>query len=712
MKEHDRCCLLQHSYAMHNADITALSSQPAAAAVWAPAATLAVRHVSIALTTTSLVGASTSQFSRRSSAAGKAVLQARRRFSSHLTGRPSWTPPPPLCSSAPACSTRLCRPSFAVRASAAAAAVTSPPPQPAAAQTFPASSAVSDSMEALFAEALKKAFPDMDVEPSVAVCQNTTYGDYQCNNAMGLFGRLKKERPGEYKNPQVVAKAILDALPESKMIEKTSIAGAGFINVTVSKQWVAEYVMQMVRQGVQAWAPKINYSRCLVDFSSPNIAKEMHVGHLRSTILGETLARLLKFCGADVLRRNHFGMLIEYLFERSPDFLSQEAETAVGDLMALYKASKLKFDADEEFRKRAQLAVVKLQSGEPAIREAWKRICDVSRNEFDQLYMRLDVQLEEKGESFYNPYIPAVLEELKQKGLAEISEGALCVFNTKISKVPLIVQKSDGGFNYASTDLACIKYRVEEEKANWVVYVTDVGQKPHFDMVFDTAKRAGWIQEGVRIDHVGFGLVLGEDGKRFRTRSTEVVRLVDLLDEAKKRCKDQLIERGKDKELTPEELEDAAEALGYGAVKYMDLHQSRTTNYTFSFDRMLDLKGNTAVYLMYAYVRIASIVRKAPRDISLLKEENSIALKTPSEVALAMLLIRFTEVVKVVVDELHPHKLCEYLYDVSGAFTEFYTECKVLGSDEEDSRLLLCEATAMVMRQCFELLGIRRLERL
>ncbi|KAH9762659.1 Arginine--tRNA ligase [Citrus sinensis] len=504
-------------------------------------------------------------------------------------------------------------------------------------------------------------------------------------------------------------------LPPSEMIESCSVAGPGFVNVVLSKNWMAKNIQKMLVDGIETWAPKLRVKKAVVDFSSPNIAKEMHVGHLRSTIIGDSLARMLEFSNVEVLRRNHvgdwgtqFGMLIEYLFEKFPN--SEDAnETAIGELQEFYRRSKNRFDSDPAFKERAQQAVVRLQSGEPKYHEAWAQICEISRKEFDKVYKRLRVDLEEKGESFYNPYIPGVIDELSKQGLVEESQGARVIFIEGVN-IPLIIVKSDGGFNYASTDLAALWYRLNEEKAEWIIYVTDVGQQLHFDMVFSAAKRAGWLSADdstyPKASHVGFGLVLGEDGKRLRTRFSEVVRLVDLLDEAKNRSKAVLIERGKDKEWTEEELEQTAEAVGYGAAKYFDLKNNRLTNYTFSFDQMLNDKGNTAVYLLYAHARICSIIRKSGKDIEELKKTGSLVLDHADERALGLHLLHFSEVIEEALTNLLPNVVCEYLYNLSEYFTRFYSNCQVVGSAEETSRLLLCEATATVMRKCFHLLGI------
>ncbi|CAN0901453.1 Arginine--tRNA ligase, chloroplastic/mitochondrial [Linum grandiflorum] len=567
----------------------------------------------------------------------------------------------------------------------------------------------------VFELSLNTTFPDeADVEPQVAASAGN-FGDYQCNNAMKIFSKLRAKSGNQFRAPRAVGEAIMGNLPQTEMIESTSVAGPGFVNVVLSAKWMAKCIQNMLLDGIDTWSPKLSIKKAVVDFSSPNIAKEMHVGHLRSTIIGDTIARMLEFSQVDVLRRNHvgdwgtqFGMLIEHLFEQFPNF-EDVNEAAIGDLQGFYKASKQRFDADSEFKERAQRAVVRLQGGEQRYRDAWEQICAISRMEFDSVYDRLNVELEEKGESFYNPFIPSVIEGLTNQGLVKESEGARVIFLEGFT-IPLIVVKSDGGYNYASTDLTALWYRLNEEKAEWIIYVTDVGQNQHFEMVFKAAKIAGWLptepNKYPKTSHVGFGLVLGEDGKRFRTRSTEVVRLVELLDDAKKRSKKALIERGKDEEWTEEELDQIAEAIGYGAVKYADLKNNRTTNYTFSFDQMLNDKGNTAVYLLYAHARICSIIRKSGKDVEELKKTGTLLLEKEEERVLALHLLRFSEIVEEACTTLLPSVLCEYLYNLSENFSKFYNNCQVIGSDEETSRLLLCEATAIVMRKCFFLLGI------
>lgn len=389
-----------------------------------------------------------------------------------------------------------------------------------------------DELTRLFAVAISKAFPTVDVPPEVASCNNPKFGDYQCNNAMALFGRMKGKE-GAPPNPRATAQAILDALPASPLIEETSLAGPGFINVRINKKFLASHIRDMLAHpnGLKSWAPpSMSGLKVVVDFSSPNVAKEMHVGHLRSTIIGDTIANALEFSGADVLRLNHigdwgtqFGMLIQYITEKREGGLNASMDDDVSDLQVLYRAAKARFDEEDDFKTRSREAVTKLQSGNPDSLAAWKSICDASRKEFEKIYKRLGVTLKERGESFYNPMLDDVVNDLIERNVAEISDGATCVF-VEGENIPLIVKKSDGGYGYASTDMAALKQRINDEKADWIIYVTDHGQAQHFQLVFKAANKAGYLPSDrkIRIDHVGFGLVLGEDGKKFRSRSGDV----------------------------------------------------------------------------------------------------------------------------------------------------------------------------------------------
>ena len=580
-----------------------------------------------------------------------------------------------------------------------------------------------DELRALFHSAISAAFPSLgtDFDVLVAACNNPANGDYQCNNAMPLFGRLKGVE-GAPKNPRAVAETIVANLPQNTVIDEVSLAGPGFINIKLDKKFLSDRTTELLLspEGLKTWAPsKFQGMKVVVDFSSPNVAKEMHVGHLRSTIIGDTISKTLEFCGADVLRLNHigdwgtqFGMLIQYISEKRPEGLNAASDEDVADLQVLYRAAKQRFDEEEEFKTRSREAVKELQDGKEEYVQAWTRICDASRREFEKIYNRLGVTIEERGESFYNPFLGEVVGDLLDRDIAVISDGAACVF-VDCQKIPLIVRKSDGGYGYASTDMAALRHRINEEHADWIIYVTDSGQSVHFQMVFEAAQKAGYIPKDreVRIDHVPFGLVLGEDGKKFRSRSGDVVRLVELLDEAKERCKSTIKERRPD--ISDEELDNSSSAMGYGAVKYADLKSHRTTNYRFSFDEMLSLQGNTAVYLLYAHARINSIFTKSGRDPQeLLAQGKQVSIEHDAEAALAKHIGRFPEAVEAALHELAPNRITDYLYDLSGVFNQFYTECKVVGSPEEDSRLLLAYAAALVMRQCFSLLGITPLFRI
>jgi arginyl-tRNA synthetase len=475
-------------------------------------------------------------------------------------------------------------------------------------------------------------------------------------------------------------------------------------------------------------APTKHPQQVIVDFSAPNIAKEMHVGHLRSTIIGDSIARVQEFMGHDVLRLNHvgdwgtqFGMLITHLKEACPEALEAGGKVDIGDLVAFYKEAKNRFDTDDDFKTRSREAVVSLQSGEPTARKAWEALCEQSRQEFQKLYDRLDITIQERGESFYNPFLPDVVKDLAQQGLLVEDQGAQVVFvdgftNKDGDPLPLIIQKTDGGYNYATTDLAAIRYRTQQDGAERVLYVVDAGQGNHFAQVFQVAAKAGWIPAGVELTHVPFGVVQGEDGKKFKTRSGETIRLKDLLDEAVSRARTDLETRiqAEERDETEAFIQDVAEAVGIGAVKYADLSQNRTSNYIFSFDKMLALQGNTAPYMLYAYVRVQGISRKGDIDFDHLPAEARIHLEDDSEFALARHLLQLDEVLGEVAQELYPNRLCQYLFELSQKFNQFYDRCSVLQAKEPQrtSRLLLCDLTAKTLKLGLMLLGIRVLERM
>jgi arginyl-tRNA synthetase len=557
---------------------------------------------------------------------------------------------------------------------------------------------------------------------NVTECSNPSLGDYQCNSAMQIFAELKKNGDATFSNPRALAEAIVEAVNNKNgLFASTSVAGPGFINVTFSTSHLAQQLAHTVHDAedgkvtILARKDTLPARKAVVDFSSPNIAKEMHVGHLRSTIIGETICRTLESIGVETVRLNHvgdwgtqFGMLLTHLSDKT------DTDFEIRDLQAFYKESKLRFDSDEEFKLRSQAAVVKLQAGDEEMTVKWKQICEVSRQEFEEIYRLLDIKIEERGESFYNSMIPDVLDELIQKNIAVTNDGALCIFQEKDSP-PLICRKSDGGFNYASTDLAAMRHRIKDVRADWIIYVTDMGQSRHFEAIFDAAKRADWLNEGqetsVRLDHVSFGLVMGEDGKRFRTRSGDTVPLKSLLSEAQSRCLESLQSR-ENNNMDKDKLEEAARIMGISAVKYADLHNNRTTNYTFSYDRMLDLKGNTAVYLLYTHARISSILDRAGDEDFSSFDEDELVLTDEKERRLALTILKLPDTIDSVIQDLLPSRLCDYTYSLCVAFNEFYGACKVIGDEREKPRLILCHATALSLRRAFYILGIEPLYRL
>lgn len=574
-----------------------------------------------------------------------------------------------------------------------------------------------------FIQALTAAFGSdlADTDPMVVPASNPKFGDYQSNVALSLAKPLGKP-------PRAIAEALVKQLDIGDLCQPPTIAGPGFINLSLKSDYLETQLSAIQADPRLGVAPAKQPQRAIVDFSSPNIAKEMHVGHLRSTIIGDCIARILEFREHDVLRLNHvgdwgtqFGMLITYLQEAYPTALTTADVLELGDLVTFYRKAKQRFDTDEAFRDASRREVVKLQAGAEDSRRAWQLLCEQSRREFQRIYDLLDVELTERGESFYNPLLPDVVKDLEDSGLLEESEGAKCVFlegftNKEGNPLPLIVQKSDGGYNYATTDLAALRYRIEQDGAQRIIYVTDAGQANHFAQVFQVARRAGWLTEDVAIEHVPFGLVLGEDGKKLKTRSGETVRLRDLLDEAISRARDDLETRFQEegRQETEEFKANAAKAVGIGAVKYADLSQNRTSNYIFSFDKMLSLKGNTAPYMLYAYVRVQGISREGGIDLAQLGAEGKILLREEAELVLGKHLLQLSEVLREVEQDLLPNRLCQYLYELSQKFNQFYEQCPVLKAEEpvRTSRLGLCYLTARTLKLGLSLLGMQVLERM
>ncbi|XP_072002031.1 arginine--tRNA ligase, cytoplasmic isoform X1 [Engystomops pustulosus] len=581
-------------------------------------------------------------------------------------------------------------------------------------------------LQEIFGRAIRASYPELVNAPlAVTPSQQPKFGDYQCNSAMAMTQMLKAR--GEKVSPIEIANKIVKNLPENNLIEKTEIAGPGFINVHIQKNFVSKQLTKLLVNGVQP--PVIGeQKRVVVDFSSPNIAKEMHVGHLRSTVIGDSICRLFEFVGHDVLRLNHlgdwgtqFGMLIAHLQDKFPNYLS--VSPPIGDLQSFYKESKKRFDEEEEFKKRAYQCVVQLQSHSPDIIKAWNLICDVSRKEFQKIYDCLDIRIIDRGESYYQDKMVQVIKEFEEKGLVEVDEGRKVVFPPGCS-IPLTIEKSDGGFTYDTSDLAAIKQRLVEERADIIIYVVDSGQGIHLQNVFSAAQMIGWFDPKVtRVEHAGFGVVLGEDKKKFKTRSGDTVRLIDLLEEGLKRSMDKLKDKERDKVLTPEELDAAQKAVAFGCIKYADLSHNRMNDYIFSFDKMLDDRGNTAAYLLYAFTRIRSIARLAnisDEQLHKAAQDTEIGLQHEKEWKLGKCILRFPEILQKILDDLLLHTLCDYLYELATTFTEFYDNCYCVEKDRQTGqivkvnmgRMLLCDATAAVMAKGFDILGIKPVQRM
>ena len=574
-------------------------------------------------------------------------------------------------------------------------------------------------------EALEKGFgselssqPQL-LKPELTQSTQPQFGHYQCNNALKLAKALGK-------NPREIAQEIVKLFNSkggATMIQKVEIAGPGFINLTLSNEFLSREIQQLL-QDPNFGVPKAKErKRVIVEFSSPNIAKELHVGHLRSTIIGDALARLFEFLGYEVLRLNHigdwgtqFGMLIAFMKRFQPEFFAGKKTADLSQLMAWYRESKKYFDADPEFKKQAQLEVVSLQGGDEASLEAWEMICDISRRAFQEIYQLLDVKIVERGESFYNPYLPGVIADLGKKGLITISDGAKCVFLEGFTSrdgtpLPMIVQKSDGGYNYDTTDMAAMRYRIEKDGADRIIIVTDAGQSLHFQMLEKVCEKAGYLDPAkVHFDHVRFGVVLGPDGKKFKTRSGETEKLIDLIYEAIAHAK--IIFKERLPLASDKEIEELATILGVDAIKYADLSCHRLKDYVFSYERMLRFEGNTAAFLLYAYVRINGIKRKVHKDVDSLIGHVTMHLEEPAEIDLALHLRRFGETLDAMSRDLLPNRLCEYLYELAEKFHIFFRDCRVEGSEQENSRLLLCEATGRILCKGLEILGLKTLERM
>ncbi|WP_318364211.1 arginine--tRNA ligase [Enterobacter sp.] len=565
-------------------------------------------------------------------------------------------------------------------------------------------------------QALIAAGAPADCEPQVRQSAKVQFGDYQANGVMAVAKKLGMP-------PRQVAEQVLTHLDLSGIAGKVEIAGPGFINIFLEPAFLAAQVDQALasdRLGVSRPAPQT----VVVDYSAPNVAKEMHVGHLRSTIIGDASVRTLEFLGHNVIRANHvgdwgtqFGMLIAFLELKQQE---NAGEMALADLEEFYRAAKTHYDADEAFAERARNYVVKLQSGDEYCREMWRKLVDITMTQNQITYERLNVTLTRKdvmGESLYNPMLPGIVADLKEKGLAVESEGATVVFldeykNKEGEPMGVIIQKKDGGYLYTTTDIACAKYRYETLHADRVLYYIDSRQHQHLMQAWTIVRKAGYVPDSVPLEHHMFGMMLGKDGKPFKTRAGGTVKLADLLDEALERARRLVAEKNPD--MPADELEKLANAVGIGAVKYADLSKSRTTDYIFDWDNMLAFEGNTAPYMQYAYTRVLSVFRKAGLDESTLSDA-PVILTEDREVQLAARLMQFEETLTVVAREGTPHVMCTYLYDLAGLFSGFYEHCPILSAENEttrQSRLKLALLTAKTLKLGLDTLGIETVERM
>ncbi len=552
--------------------------------------------------------------------------------------------------------------------------------------------------------------------PTIQV-ENTrdrTHGDFASNIAMMLA------KPARMK-PRDLAQKLIEALPSDASISKVEIAGPGFLNFFQNSSALAQRLDAALADAHLCVSKAGPAQRVVVDLSSPNLAKEMHVGHLRSTIIGDAVARVLEFLGDEVIRQNHvgdwgtqFGMLLAYL-EENP----AAAETELSDLEQFYRAAKQRFDESTEFAEHARALVVKLQAGDPECLRLWTRFNEISLSHCQKVYDRLNVKLtpdDVKGESAYNAELGDIVASLRAKGLLSESNGAQCVFldefkNAEGNPLPVIVQKAGGGYLYATTDLASMRYRSQQLRADRALYFVDQRQALHFQMAFEVARRAGFVDGAMQLEHMGFGTMNGADGRPFKTRDGGTVKLVDLLDEAELRAYD--LVKGKNPDLDEGELRRIARAVGIGAVKYADLSKHRTSDYSFNFEQMLSFEGNTAPYLLYAYTRVASVFRKLGTGMDELS--GSIQLESEPEQALGTKLAQFSEVLNGVAEKGVPHVLCSYLYDLAGLFSSFYEHCPILSAESESikqSRLRLAALTGKTLKQGLELLGLETLERM
>ena len=575
-------------------------------------------------------------------------------------------------------------------------------------------------IQSILSEKIKQAMiaagADEQCEALVRQSGKVQFGDYQANGIMPAAKKLGL-------NPREFAQSVLDKAELQDIAEKTEIAGPGFINIFLKDSWLADNISRAVQD------PKLGVHNpekqtVVVDYSSPNVAKEMHVGHLRSTIIGDAVVRTLEFLGNNVIRANHvgdwgtqFGMLIAYLEKMENEHAS---EMELSDLEAFYRAAKKHYDEDPVFAEKARNYVVKLQSGDEYCRTMWQKLVKITMQQNQHNYDRLNVTLTDKdvmGESLYNPMLPGIVEDLKKQGLAVEDDGSLVVYldefkNKDGDPMGVIVQKKDGGFLYTTTDIAAAKYRYETLKAHRALVFSDTRQSQHMQQAWLITRKAGYVPDSFQLEHKNFGMMLGKDGKPFKTRSGDTVKLADLLDEAIERAG--VLISQKSTALSEQEKADVIEAVGIGSVKYADLSKNRTTDYVFDWDNMLSFEGNTAPYMQYAYTRIRSIFNRSQIALSEV-EQAQLSITDEKERALAIKLLQFEEAVQVVGKDGTPHVLCAYLYELAGAFSSFYEHCPILNHDNQQvklSRLKLALLTERTLKQGLDLLGIKTVEKM
>ncbi|MFI6687505.1 arginine--tRNA ligase [Streptomyces sp. NPDC050485] len=571
------------------------------------------------------------------------------------------------------------------------------------------------------ADALSAALPEAgSTDP---LLRRSDRADFQANGILALAKKLKG-------NPRELATKVTDALDTGELLKDVEVSGPGFLNITLTDRAITETLAARAADDRLGVPLKADPGITVIDYAQPNVAKEMHVGHLRSAVIGDALRGMLDFTGEQTIGRHHigdwgtqFGMLIQHLIEHPGELAPAadvDGEQAMSNLNRVYKASRAVFDADEAFKERARKRVVALQSGDKETLDLWQRFVDESKVYFYSVFEKLDMEIRDDeivGESAYNDMMAETARLLEESGVAVRSEGALVVFFDEIrgkddQPVPLIVQKADGGFGYAASDLSAIRDRVLDLHATTLLYVVDVRQSLHFRMVFEAARRAGWLSDDVTAHNMGYGTVLGADGKPFKTREGETVKLEDLLDEAVERATAVVREKAEKVGLSEEEIVENGRYVGIGAVKYADLSTSANRDYKFDLDQMVSLNGDTSVYLQYAYARIKSILRKAGDKGPVAHPELELA---PAERALGLHLDAFGELLAEATAEYAPHKLAAYLYQLASLYTTFYDQCPVLKADTEaqvENRLFLCDLTARTLHQGMALLGIRTPERL